>query len=764
MNNGLALLGTAFGGAVALAGGTAVCAAAQPEKTPGLTLFVSASGNDAWSGRTPTPNQANTDGAFATLERARDEIRRTKGAAGLPEGGVRVEIQAGRYEGGKPFILTADDSGSAASPIVYRGAPEAEVRLSGGKAVTDWQPVKDAAILYRLPPEARGQVFQADLRALGITEYGDLAVDVGAHLQRLLATADGQGEYTMGSVAPKPGATRPERLEVFFNDRPMEIARGPNEGALEIEEVLGSTMRDVRGHVSCVEGIFRYKGDYPKRWLGEKNAFVCGSWCRDWAEQRHRIQSLDTDERVITVEPPYHSYGYHKGQWFYGFNILAELDSPGEWYVDRDTGILYFWPPGPLDTAAVEVSMAPALVTLTGVSHVTLRGLVLEATRGTAVTMDNCEQCRVVGCTLRNLGVHAVTVVGGRENGVVGCDLYGMGGGGIYLIGGDRKTLTPAGHYAENNHLHHYGRWDRMYRPAIVFSGVGQRASHNLIHDAPHSALIFGGNDHRIEYNEIHSVCSDSNDCGAIYAGRDWTLRGHVIRTNSLHHLYGRLGHACRGIYLDDSFAAATIEGNVFYQVTYAVFLGGGRDTPVENNVFVDCPSAMHVDARGLGWQKPHLEGRLKEANEKGTLRGIRFKEPPYSTRYPELLTLLDDDPMYPKGNVVRRNVFWPGSGEDLRRAAAGKEPNATWWDHVAAEIRPGVRLEDNLINEDPRFVDEAGHNFQLRADSPAWALGFQRIPVEQIGLYNDEYRASWPAIHVPRPMPTPAGATAAPR
>jgi len=82
----------------------------------------------------------------------------------------------------------------------------------------------------------------------------------------------------------------------------------------------------------------------------------------------------------------------------------------------------------------------------------------------------------------------------------------------------------------------------------------------------------------------------------------------------------------------------------------------------------------------------------------------------------------------------------------------------------VAAEIRPGVRLEDNLINEDPRFVDEAGHNFQLRADSPAWALGFQRIPVEQIGLYNDEYRASWPAIHVPRPMPTPAGATAAPR
>lgn len=733
------------------------CATVETSKV-GLILYVSPIGNDAWSGRIPRPNRDRTDGPFLTLERARDEIRRLKAGDGLPAGGVTVEVAAGRHERTAPLVLTAEDSGTAEAPVVYQGAGGARTCITGGRIVKSWQPVTDSAILDRLPAEARDHVVQADLKALGIDHYGDYSVDVGAHLQALVARADGQGEYTMGSVAPRPDAVCPERLEVFCNDAPMEIASGPEGSQIQIEETLGETVREVRGHKSSIEGIFRYEGDYPRRWVGEKDAYVCGSWCRDWAEQRHRIKSLDPEKRIIEVDRPYHYYGYHKGQWFWGFNILAELDRPGEWYIDHGNGILYFWPPSSIAKAKVEVSHAPALVTLNGTAHVTFRGLLFEATRGTAIAMTDSEHCRVEGCTLRNLGLHAVTVVGGKDDGVIGCDMYGMGGGGVYLIGGDRPTLIPAGHFAENNHIHDYARWDRMYRPAIVFSGVGQRASHNLIHHAPHSAIIFGGNDHVIEYNEIHSVCSDSNDCGAIYAGRDWTLRGNVIRYNYLHHLYGRQGRACRSIYLDDSFAAATIEGNIFYQTTYSIFLGGGRDNIVENNIFVDSPMAMHLDARGLGWQSPHLDGRLKEATEKGTLRGIRFLEPPYSTRFPQLLTLLQDDPKYPKGNVVRRNIFWAGSGEDIRRMAKSEEVPENWWDHIEAKVHDLVLLEDNLVNVDPHFVNAAKGDFRLRADSPAWQLGFQPIPVEQIGLYRDANRASWPVPPAPpRPMP-PAG------
>ncbi len=722
-------------------------------------FYVAIGGNDTWSGKLDQPNPEKTDGPFATIQRARDAIRRLKNDAGLPKGGIAVELRGGRYELTEPVELTADDSGTADSPVVYRARAGEVVHLSGGKRITGWKPVSDPKALNRLDPSARGQVVEADLHAQGIGEYGDLGLDAEWELQTRLAGRHHQGEYIMGSAQASAGKTVHPRMEVFFDDQPMEIARGPNDDAITIAEALGKTVRDVRGHKSRVEGIFRYEGDRPKRWLGESDAWVCGSWSRDWAEQRHKIKTLDAENRIIEVERPYHYYGYHTGCWFYGFNILAELDRPGEWYVDRDAGKLYFWPPKPVDNARVEVSMSPGLFRLTGVSHVTIRGMTLEATRGTAVSIKDGDHCGVVACTLRNVGNHAVTIDGGMQNGVVGCDMYGMGGGGVYLVGGDRNALTPAGHYADNNHIHHFARWDRMYRPGVMISGVGNRVSHNLIHDAPHSAIVFGGNDHLIEFNEIHNVCSESHDCGAIYAGRSWTLRGHVIRYNYLHHLYGRSGGPCNGIYLDDLFSSAVVEGNVFYQVWRPVFLGGGRDNLVQYNVFVDCPKAIHIDARALGWCGPHAEGRIKEAHEKGTIAGDRYNQPPFSTRYPKLLTLLDDEPKKPKGNIVRRNIFWQGAGENIRRVSGNAPVTDTWWDDIAPSIRSLVTLDDNLINEDPKFVNERAADFRLRDDSPAWQHGFQKLPIEKIGVYQHADRASWPVEHPVRSLPAVSNA-----
>ena len=727
-----------------------VSVAQGAEKT---AFYVATSGNDAWSGKLAQPNAAQSDGPFATIERARDAVRVMKRSGGLPQGGIAVEILEGRYELSKPVELTSEDSGTPEAPIVYRARPGAVVRISGGRVVAGWKPVNDPVILNRLDPNARGKVFQADLKAQGITEYGDLGLDAAAELQLWLAKVDGQGEDAMGSAYASRGKTVRPRLEVFFNEQPMPISRWPNEGFIKIQDVLGKTEINVRGVKGCKEGIFVYEGDRPKRWVGENDAWVEGYWFRDWAEQRHKIESLDVEKHIISVAPPYHDYGYRKGQWFRGFNLLSEIDEPGEWYIDRQAGILYFWPPGELDRARVEVSMAPGLFTLTDTAHVILRGLLLEAARGTAITIRRGQQCRVEGCTIRNLGNHAVTIFDGKENGVVGCDMYGMGGGGIYLVGGDRKALAPAGHYAENNHIHHFGRWDRMYRPGLFLSGVGLRASHNLIHDAPHSAILFGGNDHLIEFNEIHNVCQESHDCGAIYAGRSWTLRGHVIQYNYLHHLCGKDGGPCNGIYLDDLFSSATVQGNIFYQTLRPVFLGGGRDNIIQDNVFVDCPKAVHIDARALGWCGPHADGRIKEAREKGTIAGVRYNEPPFSTRYPELVKLLDDEPKKPKGNIVRRNIFWEGAGENLRRVANGAPVKETWWDDIEPKIRGLIMIEDNLINVDPRFVDPMAGNFQLREDSPAWKLGFHRISVEKVGLYQDACRASWPVKHTVTPL-----------
>ncbi len=657
------------------------------------TFYVATNGNNNWSGMLSEPNAEKTDGPFATLEHARDEIRKLKKENGLPAGGVVVELRGGIYELTETLELLAEDSGTVEAPIVYQARPGEEVRLVGGKVVTDWKPVIDPKVLKRLDKSAHGKVLQADLKSLGITDYGQ--VDNGG-------------------------------IELFFQDKPMTMARGPNEGFIKIADLVGGSPNDLGGVVGDKIGKFVYKGNLPKRWVDEPDAWVHGFWFWDWAEQRHKIESIDSEKRILAVVPPYHAFGYRKEQWFYGFNILAELDKPGEWYLDRQTGVLYFWPPKPIESGRPMVSTAKTHVTMQNVSYVTLRGLTIEVARGTAVVMRYGDQNTIANCTLRNVGSWAIFIESGTAHSVVGCDIYHTGDGGVSMYAGDRETLKPAGHCIDNNHIHHYSRWNRIQRPAIVLFGVGNRASHNRIHDAPHEAISFGGNENCIELNEIYNVCYEVNDGGAIYSGRDWTQRGNIIRHNFIHHLYGFEKRGCQGIYLDDMFSGTTISGNVFYDVTNAAFIGGGRDNVVVNNIFVDCKPAVHVDSRGLGWAAFCANGEMKEA-----LAAMPYQTSPWRERYPELIAILDDQPAAPKGNQILRNVCVGGT-----------------WSDVDAGAEPFVKFQDNLVGENPGFVNRAAMNFQLRPNSPVYKKipSFQNIPFDQIGLKKDEYRIAVPA------------------
>lgn len=676
-------------------------------------LYVAEGGNDAWSGKLQEPNAGRTDGPFATLERARDELRRRRQRGTLPERGCRVEVRGGRYRLERPFELTAEDSGTADARITYRAESGAEVRLVGGRTITNFVPVTDAGVLARLDTAARGHVVQADLKALGIADYGKQAW----HDSRALAG-----------------------LELFSRDRPMTLARWPNEGFTPVVDVAGPLEKNTRGQDTCRVGKIVYEGDRPSRWMQEKDGWVHGYWFHDWRDQRHPIARIDPQQRVLEVKPPYHGSGYRKDRWFYGFNLLCELDSPGEWYLDREAGVLYFWPPPGASAphyGYATVSMADTLVAMKDASHVTLRGFTLEACRGTAVTISGGTENRIAGCLIRNTGAWAVTISGGTRHGVIGCDVTETGLGGILLNGGDRRTLTPGGHYAENNHIFHYSRWCRMYQPGVRCEGVGNRVAHNLIHDAPHQAIGFTGNDHVLEYNEIHGVCHESNDAGAIYTGANWSYRGTVVRHNYLHHIQGFRGRGCVGVYFDDILSGHAITGNIFYRVTRAAFIGGGRHNVVENNVFVDCQPALHIDARGMG---TYNYGATTMQPQR--LKEMPYQDSPWKDRYPELVGMLEDEPHIPKYNRVARNICIGGK-----------------WDEISPQARPHVTFLDNLLDVDPQFVDAKALDFRLKPDSPAWKAGFKPIPVEKIGLYQDELRASWPVCHEPLPdqaLPTP--------
>ena len=652
----------------------------RPTPEPGApapTYFIAPNGNDLWSGELPAPNATNTDGPFATLERARDEIRTLRRTRQPSRHGVTIALRAGRYQRDRPFVLTSDDSGRAGAPIIYRTYRDEEVRIDGGHLVRAFEVVTAPAVLARLDPAARGRVLQADLRAQGITEYG---------------TIDDDG------------------LEVFHADEPMTLARWPNGGFAHLVGLLGVEPIDDRGTKGDRVGAFLYEGDRPRRWAEDYDIWLHGYWFWDWADGRQRIASVDTTRRLISLEPPHHHYGYRVGQWYYAFNLLSELDQPGEWYLDRLDGLLYFWPPA--RPGLTNVSISPGLVSLHDASYIAFQGLVFESTRGTAISVSGGTHVEFEDCTIRNARGWALRIRGGTAHGVSNCEITGTGQGGIWLEGGDRVTLTPGGHYVQGSHVHHYSRWKRTAQAAIEIAGVGNRATNNLIHDAPNMAIALFGNEHVIERNEIHHVCLETNDAGAIYAGRDWTMRGTTIRHNYFHHLSGFENRGCNGVLLDDMFSGTEVHGNVFHAVARGVLIGGGRDNVVTNNVFVDCGTAITIDARGEGWAAAMVNGVLRSR-----LEALPYRRPPWTSRYPALASILEDEPAAPTGNVVARNISWRGR-----------------WLNVAPSAGARTRFVANTVDVDPRFVDPARQDFRLKRHSPAISLGFEPIPMEKIG------------------------------
>ncbi len=654
-----------------------------PAPASPLTLYVSTQGNDTAPGTQKSP--------LGTLAGTQSRLRLLKQTHHIPKEGVIVWLRGGTYHLTDTFALTADDNLSPA-PITYAAYHGESVRVTGGQDVKDWQPVTDPAILARIDPAAQGHVLQTDLKAQGITDYGEM-------------TGRGFGRDIT-----------PAGLELFYNDAPMTLARWPNLG----------TWASIAGTPSGQDGgLFSYDGDRPARWTKATDVWLHGYWTFDWADTYEKVASIDTQKKEIATVPPHGAFGYTPGHHWYALNLLEELDTPGEWYLDRQTGILYFWPPSDINKGRATVSMVRDLIHLDHVSHVTLRGLTLDSCRGTGVTISGGDHNILDRCAIHNIGNRGVDIQSGTDNGLQSCRITETGDGGVNLDGGDRKTLVPGHNFVINCQIWRYSRWDRTYRAGVNINGVGNRVAHCLIYDAPHNAILLSGNDHRIEYNEIHHVCQETGDAGAFYMGRDWTMRGNIIRYNYFHDIGGSTGvkgefHDAMAIYLDDTAAGTTVFGNVCVRAGHAVMVGGGRDDIVANNIFVDCKPALSLDARGLTWAAKYLVPG-GGWNMQENLAAVPYDKPPYSTRYPHMANILSDNPTAPKYDLVEHNIAY--QCPDWLQVQDGTPTLA------------GTTIQANLTDKDPLFVDAAHGNYQLKAGSPAFAIGFQRIPFDKIGL-----------------------------
>ncbi len=659
--------------------------------TDALAVFVATNGNDSAAGSAADP--------FATLERARDAVRAYAQTGFLLPGGAVIEVAGGRYERSSTLELTAADSGTAAGPILWRARAGEEVRIHGARQLPpEWFTTvsNSSPVWARLDVGARGHVMGVDLAAHGITNFGTLR-------QR--------GFGSSSTLAA---------LELVFDGAPQVLARWPDVG----ESSLDATNGFAYTSLPLSDTSFTYGGNRPARWGQAEDLWLHGFWRYHWADFHMKASLVDTNSRLVTLTAA-PGYGITNNMPYYAENLLEEITVPGEWYLNRASGVLYFWPPAAPTGHDIQVSMLEApLVRLTGAQYVTWRDITFETTRGDLLAITDGSNNRVLHCTLRNAGNYAAKISGTR-NGVSGCEIAAPGDGGIKLSGGDRATLTGAGNYVRNCTIHGFGRWSWMYTPAVNFSGVGQTVAHNLLYDSPHTAILFGGgNCNLVELNEVRDVCLWSSDAGSIYTGRDLGAHGTIIRNNFVHDIAGRFGagYGTHGIYLDDCIAGIEVFGNICYKVSgMGIQHGGGRDDLMLNNVLVKCGKSMGSDTRGLTWDMRGTWDNLQALPYRGTI---------WSNAFPQLYamptnwtTVTNGAWLAPRGTVFSRNLGYS---------------NAVWTSGSSA-IAYFAEVANNLTNSNPLFADEARLDLALRPASPAFTIpSFKDVPFHQIGPETD--------------------------
>ena len=339
---------------------------------------------------------------------------------------------------------------------------------------------------------------------------------------------------------------------------------------------------------------------------------------------------------------------------------------PAAQTVSGPSGKVYAW------------ARAWAFIQVTGMANLRIEKLALMGFAGDAITIARSSDVTLDHLTLSQIGGRGVVITGGKRILVNHADMRFMGEGGVDAGGGDRITLEPSEITISNSNFERFSEIVMGYRPAVWLHGVGSRVIDNRMHDAPHSALIFEGNEHVIQGNTIYNVVNEVRDSGAILAGRDWTTYGTVIDANVFAHLHPRQDlpsngvdhdiNSVRGIYLDDFTSGIEIKNNIFFQVDFGIFLNGGSDVHVHDNFFVQSSLPFAIFPWGMSRPRETFDANHRAV---AILTYLRQSSSKLFQKYSRL-DLSVDALLVPRNDQFIRNVLIDSSEPTQLRGDTG--------------------------------------------------------------------------------------------
>ncbi len=680
------------------------------------TYYVSVDGADTWSGTLPEPNPDRTDGPFRSVWHAQQVLRALKSAGMLP-GPVRVLLRGGRYLVPKPLVFTPDDS----MPVTYASYPGEEAVLCGGRRITGWRTEKVHG----------GEAWVVDL--------------------------------------PDVAAGRWYFRELFVSDRRRPRPRLPKQGLYRITDVPG--LKVPCGWGDGDNRQFRLGDGQMKAWRNLTDVEIVAF--HFWIDERFPVSGFDEKSQMISSSrgsfaPLVEASGEKLAPVFID-NVFEALTEPGEWYLDRAAGRLYYLPmPGEdPETTAVFAPASLQLLRLEGkpeqgkhVEWLRFENLSFEHTdwvqpgdeadptwtawkddtrsvsrhyRGNrasaaqaaadlpgAISLRGARNCTFAHCRFAHLGWYALDIGDGcLGNRIVGNEIYDLGGGGIHLNGAafeEAPELRTGNTAILDNHIHEGGRVFHASIGILSMHAFGNTISHNHIHDFYYSGISCGwvwgykpniSRDNVIEKNHIHDLGHGLlSDMGGIY-----TLGvqpGTVLRGNLIHDVT-KLNYGAWCLYTDEGSSHILLENNVCYRTNGEIFHQHyGRENIVRNNIFAFGGESVMAFSRGEEHNGFTLEKNIF----------ITHGPPIYRGGYNNLL--------------AHRRIR-----SDMNLIWHSKEGNITFSDKDGdLDFAAWQALGHDLFSmcADPQCADPAKDDFTLADSSPAFALGFQRIDMSDVG------------------------------
>ena len=589
-------VGSLCASAVLLAGNTMEAGDGPPPSSRELptVIYVATDGQDRWSGALASPNADRTDGPLASIQAARDLVRRLK-----PRAGARVLVRGGRYVLDEPIRFSSIDSGGSDSRRSYEAYPGERVVLVGTRKLSGrWRMVRPQVYVSDVGTQLASN---ASFRTLFVD--GKRAVGARYPNEGFIRAIGGEGKSVVklpealarGSWALDPSARLNIVADLGWYNEIVRISRVSEAGdqiELEGRELQGKILAGNRFFVEGVLDELDAVGEWYLDRLGGKLYYFSEA---DPARSSFEAAVID---RLIEVR-----------------GTIADPVA----YLDF-CGLDFFGSDHSLDHVAVRTS------------------------QDAAIHLINAHKVTISECRFVSIGGYAVWLhLDARENVIRRNEVVDSGAGGILLTGARFSYLSeadiydaspavqrvaPLGNVIAENHIHHGGKV-RDYCSGVhldsrhldLSRAMGNYIGFNHIHDMPRNGIFIfrnqGGN--VIEGNVIHDVLQRTNDGGAIHLASMNPLCSptHIV-DNRIYRVGYQEGKQNKvslafGIYPDWFTSNMVIRGNIISDTRDGgIRLLGGSDVLIEDNVVGDDPTASIVFGR---WTTGAVSGMVLRGN-----------------------------------------------------------------------------------------------------------------------------------------------------